>query len=281
MTSNIHSLAVISSMGLGLAALFQAAPAKALTYTTAPIPFATYGNSKPLVSSNGTSDQLTFQKFNVPNSTLNSIKLNFTGPTAGSNPGGVISGNFIFGQFGPPITNNSVISISNISTQVQLFFAGDSLNINGPTIATTPSSSSFIKTSVQPTETVNISGGSYLGSSTTTNQAALLALFNGSGTVTTSKFQSIWNSNVTCVRLLGTSCSTLVATAFDTQVGEQDDPSSPPSALVNGGNAWISVTYDYTLNPSAQIPGPLPIVGAGMAFGFSRKLRRRIQSSAS
>jgi uncharacterized repeat protein (TIGR03803 family) len=33
----------------------------------------------------------------------------------------------------------------------------------------------------------------------------------------------------------------------------------------------------YTL----QVPGPFPIVGAGMAFGWSRKLRRRIKASTS
>ena len=27
------------------------------------------------------------------------------------------------------------------------------------------------------------------------------------------------------------------------------------------------------------VPGPLPVLGAGAAFGFSRKLRRRIQRS--
>ncbi|MCS5698286.1 hypothetical protein NZK32_04420 [Cyanobium sp. FGCU-52] len=28
---------------------------------------------------------------------------------------------------------------------------------------------------------------------------------------------------------------------------------------------------------TSEVPGPLPVLGAGMAFGFSRKLRRRIQ----
>ena len=28
-----------------------------------------------------------------------------------------------------------------------------------------------------------------------------------------------------------------------------------------------------------QVPGPLPILGAGTAFGFSRKLRRRIKAA--
>jgi hypothetical protein len=41
----------------------------------------------------------------------------------------------------------------------------------------------------------------------------------------------------------------------------------------------VYLTYEYETGTS--VPGPLPIVGAGLAFGVSRKLRRRIQSSAS
>lgn len=33
--------------------------------------------------------------------------------------------------------------------------------------------------------------------------------------------------------------------------------------------------------PPSSVPGPLPLLGAGLAFGFSRRLRRRIESSAS
>lgn len=40
----------------------------------------------------------------------------------------------------------------------------------------------------------------------------------------------------------------------------------------------IYLSYQYT-SPD-PVPGPLPILGAGAAFGFSRKLRQRIRSSA-
>lgn len=43
-------------------------------------------------------------------------------------------------------------------------------------------------------------------------------------------------------------------------------------------NLYLTYSYD---DGKIAVPGPLPIVGASMAFGFSRKLRRRIQSSAS
>jgi hypothetical protein len=43
------------------------------------------------------------------------------------------------------------------------------------------------------------------------------------------------------------------------------------------GNNYLEYTYDYINN---QVPTPLPVVGAGLAFSFSRRLRRRIKSSA-
>ena len=56
-------------------------------------------------------------------------------------------------------------------------------------------------------------------------------------------------------------------------------------------NTPFTVTYNWSLTGSGAIqsigttfnpdpvPGPLPILGGGVAFGFSRRLRRRIQAS--
>lgn len=65
---------------------------------------------------------------------------------------------------------------------------------------------------------------------------------------------------------------------------------SPVEMLMGFGNTiYVTDTYTGTI-PSAQIsdmtntfttvPGPLPVLGAGAAFGFSRKLRKRIKASA-
>ena len=38
------------------------------------------------------------------------------------------------------------------------------------------------------------------------------------------------------------------------------------------------LTFDYTVGPEpSMVPGPLPIIGAASAFGFSRRLRSRIK----
>jgi|694.fasta_scaffold92524_4 hypothetical protein len=44
----------------------------------------------------------------------------------------------------------------------------------------------------------------------------------------------------------------------------------------NGDGAIDTIENSF----QQKVPGPLPILGAGMAFGFSRKLRRRIKANA-
>ena len=48
-------------------------------------------------------------------------------------------------------------------------------------------------------------------------------------------------------------------------------------AATNGG---LSIAQQSDPTPSA-VPGPLPLFGAASAFGFSRKLRRRLKLSSS
>ncbi len=45
----------------------------------------------------------------------------------------------------------------------------------------------------------------------------------------------------------------------------------------NSAENYLQYTYNYVSN---QVPAPLPVLGAGLAFSFSRRLRRRINSSA-
>jgi hypothetical protein len=55
--------------------------------------------------------------------------------------------------------------------------------------------------------------------------------------------------------------------------------SSAATFTLDGSSAtnYIQYTYVYANN---QVPAPLPLAGAGLAYGFSRRLRRRIKSSS-
>jgi hypothetical protein len=76
----------------------------------------------------------------------------------------------------------------------------------------------------------------------------------------------------------------LTAASFNTTNGTDGKYCS--AAEVGGigpnatGTAVIAALCDGLPPDSAKVPGPLPILGAGMAFGFSRRLRRRVQVSA-
>ena len=72
------------------------------------------------------------------------------------------------------------------------------------------------------------------------------------------------------------------------------DGSNEPQVMVSGSvltvrNLWNvpagsvldSFKDTYTQKPSSKVPGPLPLLGAGAAFGFSRRIRRRIQLGGS
>jgi hypothetical protein len=38
-------------------------------------------------------------------------------------------------------------------------------------------------------------------------------------------------------------------------------------------------SFENSYKQGTAVPGPLPVLGAGVAFGFSRKLRRRIKGA--
>lgn len=68
----------------------------------------------------------------------------------------------------------------------------------------------------------------------------------------------------------------------------QDGPGSTPvTSVPRRSQYWFRDTFipgdgsiDNAINTVRNVPGPLPILGAGAAFGFSRKLRGRIKATS-
>ena len=52
------------------------------------------------------------------------------------------------------------------------------------------------------------------------------------------------------------------------------------STIYAATGSGVSIAQQSGPTPSA-VPGPLPLFGAASAFGFSRKLRRRLRAAAS
>jgi len=79
---------------------------------------------------------------------------------------------------------------------------------------------------------------------------------------------SFWSGNtVNIPSLISLNFTGILPSSFNAQF-----------ALTNSQNDnYIQYTYNYVNN---QVPAPLPVLGAGLAFSFSRRLRRRINSFA-
>jgi len=67
------------------------------------------------------------------------------------------------------------------------------------------------------------------------------------------------------------------------QLAQQFDNNSQGNAILVQdalGNSYMQVDPALSKYPVVTTPGPMPIFGAGMAFGFSRRLRARIKKAA-
>jgi hypothetical protein len=153
-----------------------------------------------------------------------------------------------------------------------------------------------------PTGVGGFTGGGNSGATYT--KAKLRLTFTGSTTPQTfSNFflsgQGI-NSSLSFGNLTASTSATRVESAFvnlDSSVsGSLLDFSNNtisfaiPSGISLGSNVTVDVQYadvsDSNINTSvndfsttAAVPGPLPLLGAGVAFSFSRTMRKRIKSS--
>jgi hypothetical protein len=65
--------------------------------------------------------------------------------------------------------------------------------------------------------------------------------------------------------------------SLTSQTFTQSFSATPSGNLVANS---LGTIYSITPGPASEVPGPLPILGAGAAFGFSRRLRHRIKLAA-
>jgi hypothetical protein len=143
---------------------------------------------------------------------------------------------------------------------------------------TTPSSSStstpqIIATAtntvngVGPAAVVTTASGSWTNpfNSLAINTPALRSYFSGSPSITS--YSTAYN--------IETCTTTAFVAASGCSVVVNDDPTDPFMTSTSFAGT-LFVDYEYEIPPAAT-PGPLPIVGAGVAFAASRRLRRRIK----
>jgi hypothetical protein len=154
---------------------------------------------------------------------------------------------------GSGFANADTITILNPTGEIYTFainFAGDSTALIGPANG----SLSFTATAANGLVFLDASGN-FDKTVGTASVTTTLSNLSGSGQLVTTGSgvgPTLFNSNTTAT-------SGLISWA------------------AASGSVSQSLSLAFNLQNQASVPGPLPLLGAGMAFGFSRKLRKRIK----
>jgi len=227
----------------GISVVAAAAPAHAVmaTQTVGPVSFSTSGST----ASTSTSPS-SFPGFNTSLGTLTWVKIS---NGAGNSFSGTFSGNAAIGNlFGSTARTYTLTAAPTFTFS------------NASVISGTPSSVTLNPNTIPPNAPTALSGN-YSGSTSAiaTNTNLLKTYFSGAPAI--SSYLTSYNF-----------------TSVPSGGGFTADPEGITPAIFSG-SIWL--TYEYEPAPTSQTPGPLPLLGAGSAFVFSRKLRRRIQSTAS
>jgi hypothetical protein len=110
-----------------------------------------------------------------------------------------------------------------------------------------------------------------------------MAIVGSSATFKDARLDTATNSGFVSV--------TKAIAGFGSATAVNNTGSVPPSVPLSGTFVQVTDTYtvgtngilnsfNNTFTQTDTVPGPLPLLGAGMALGFSRKLRSRIKGSA-
>lgn len=263
-------------LGAGVAAaasLLVPQQAHALVATTQYVPFKIFQNS----ALNGPTFPLSFQNFNTAfggdtsGLTLSGIGFKIAGAADGTGSA-TVAGN-------PRVTNQSeLIDQQAFIAYAPKFSFTNGTNTTGPITGTTASAVSPVPcVSAQSCPTVG--GGTTIPMLSTRTLNLAGSTYAGTGGFASIAMQNAWRGGtVRTATATGTPSANFSGTGTD--MAYNFDPTlggtiaSKP--YIEG---WIAVQYEYEVIPSA-VPGPLPLFGAAAAFGWSRRLKKRISSAA-
>jgi len=255
--SIIQLLAKTGISGLILASA-QTAGAITLTYTATGATFApvAVGNTRPLqLSATGAAitspRNFIYQGLNSTNA-IGAGDWTPVGQTGSSGSLGVKEQRFDYlfpaatATLPSPVNN---LWVDNVATDFGSFFLAGTCSFCGEAnavslLSTTNSNADFIGVAAADAPTGSTGNQNYL------NSKIYDIVFGASGIKGTISFDAF----------------TTIVNATGTQ----------PVQQTNGGKIVLNIIEPPT--PSRPVPGPLPLMGAGAALGFSRRLRRQIKS---
>jgi len=137
-------------------------------------------------------------------------------------------------------------------------------NLTAP-VTTTPAGATFsVASGANPIPGFTFSkfdlSGSAAGFSSWQSLGSPLSQYIGTGTVDSSNYFASWSFTPSGTGLIG-------------------GPATAPNGAQIAGSIKVEYRYTYDLIPGSSVPGPLPLLGAGAAFGWTRRLRKRISAT--
>ena len=254
-----------------MASLLAPQQAHALVATTQYVPFKIFQNP----ALNTTS--LTFQSFNAAfggdTSTLNLTGIGYKIAGAANGTGSAMVGG------NPRVTNQS----ESLDSEAFIAYAPKFSFTNGTNTTGAITASTMSANNPVPCSTTqscpNPGGGTMVPMDSTRTLNLAANTYAGTGGFASISMQPLWKTNpVMSAMVSGTPSANFTGTGAD--MAYNFDPTLSPSVISKPYiEGWIAVQYEYNVIPSA-VPGPLPLMGAAAAFGWSRRLKKRISSAA-
>ena len=239
--SCLRSRILAGSVAIGTLGLALASPAQALQKI----------ESVNLTSTGQTSSQTDFPLFNPFDPVLGkSLVLRAVSVSLSGNAGGSV----VYRHTGTAAgtINNPITYLPTLQNWFNL--GGSDVPDQTPLTATTLTTSTSLPiTSTTNNQNITISFSSTTVGPYTFDMTPYLSYFIGSGTGSTQLFNDFE--------------ATVAGSGFNV------NPNNPSNFSFTGTRNLV-ITYDYYVY---EAPGPLPVVGGVAAFGWSRRLRRRLR----
>jgi hypothetical protein len=263
-------------LGAGVAAaasLLVPQQAHALVATTQYVPFKIFQDP----ALNGPAFPLSFQNFNTAfggdtsGLTLSGIGFKIAGASNGTGSA-TVAGN-------PRVTNQSEDFDRQAFVQYAPKFSfTNGTNTTGPITATTTNATSPVPC-VAGQSCPTPGGGTTIPMNSTRTLNLAGNTYAGTGGFASIAMQNAWRGGtVRTATASGTPTANFSGSGAD--MAYNFDPSLSTSVVSKPYiEGWIAIQYEYEVIPSA-VPGPLPLFGAAAAFGWSRRLKKRISSAA-
>jgi hypothetical protein len=187
-----------------------------------------------------------------------------------------------------PCADSSLATLLNVqcTTTEGFLFTLTAFNsfMSTDQLSFTPAGANNFQYSVQGTNGYALIGSPYTLSYTLTAPPTReLDMFTSGGSSSFPGTASTWN--IAAISPQAQSANATIG--FPSTVGgfDQFAPNIVTSTFtgtlnVSAGQVSTVTGLVTTTQPVIPVPGPLPLLGAGVAFGLSRKLRRRIKSAA-